>query len=598
MNEGFSDIWGACVEYYAAPTKQTWLIGEDIERRTGHVSLRSMSNPNVEAQPDTYGGTYWKTVNCTPTSTNDYCGVHTNSGVLNHWFYILTVGKVGTNDLGNAFSVTGIGIDKAAKIAFRTESVYLTSNSTYANARTYGIQAAKDLYGANSAEVIATTNAFYAVGLGAAYSGPTDNTAPTAPTNLVASGTTENSTNLSWSASTDNVGVTSYLVYQGSTQIGSTASTSFAVTGLLASTSYSFTVKAKDAAGNLSAVSNTATITTQTPAPDTLAPTAPVLSTSSTTTSSTVLSWSGATDNVGIVAYDVYMGATLLGSITATTYTSLGLTASTTYTYYVVAKDAAGNSSVSSNVVSVTTLTPVVYCNSIATNTTREKINKVTFGTINNTSTGASGYENFTNISTYAVPGTSYAITIKPAWTSTKYKEGYAVFIDFNGNGLFSDAGETVFVKAPTNSGSVSGTISIPATATLGSTRMRVSMKNNAIPTACETFTYGQVEDYTVTIALTSNGLDSISAQGFAMNTLSNSSEFDVAIFPNPVENNLHIRTSDKNVTYHVMNYLGQEVKHGLLEDDSIDVSVLEPGIYFLNIHSNQQVISKKFIKK
>jgi len=46
------------------------------------------------------------------------------------------------------------------------------------------------------------------------------------------------------------------------------------------------------------------------------------------------------------------------------------------------------------------------------------------------------------------------------------------------------------------------------------------------------------------------------------------------------------------------MNYLGQEVKNGFLEDDSIDVSVLEPGIYFLNIHSNQQVISKKFIKK
>jgi bacillolysin len=185
MNEGFSDIWGACVEYYAAPNKQTWLIGEDIERRTGHVSLRSMSNPNVELQPDTYGGTYWKTVNCTPTSTNDYCGVHTNSGVLNHWFYILTVGKSGTNDLGNAFSVTGIGIDKAAKIAFRTESVYLTSNSTYANARTYGIQAAIDLYGANSAEVIATTNAFYAVGIGTAYSGPADNIAPTTPTNLV-----------------------------------------------------------------------------------------------------------------------------------------------------------------------------------------------------------------------------------------------------------------------------------------------------------------------------------------------------------------------------------------------------------------------------
>ncbi|MCO6161957.1 M4 family metallopeptidase [Flavobacterium sp. NRK F7] len=172
LNEAFSDIWGAAVEYYAAPNKSTWLIGEDIERRSGHLALRSMSDPNSEGQPDTYGGTYWTNPNCgTPTQSNDYCGVHRNSGVLNHWFYILTVGKSGTNDIGNTYNVTGIGIDKAAKIAYRLESVYLSANSTFANARTYGIQAATDLYGAGSAEVIATTNAFYAVGVGAAYSG-------------------------------------------------------------------------------------------------------------------------------------------------------------------------------------------------------------------------------------------------------------------------------------------------------------------------------------------------------------------------------------------------------------------------------------------
>ncbi|MEJ7663624.1 MAG: M4 family metallopeptidase [Hymenobacter sp.] len=64
--------------------------------------------------------------------------------------------------------MAGITIDKAAKIAYRTESLYLTANSTYANARTYAIQSATDLYGAGSAEVTATTNAWYAVGVGAA----------------------------------------------------------------------------------------------------------------------------------------------------------------------------------------------------------------------------------------------------------------------------------------------------------------------------------------------------------------------------------------------------------------------------------------------
>ncbi|HLF52486.1 M4 family metallopeptidase [Flavobacterium sp.] len=171
MNEAFSDIWGACIEYFAAPTKSRWLIGEDIERRAGHLALRSMSNPKSEGQPDTYGGSYWVSqVRCRPRSANDYCGVHTNSGVLNHWFYILTEGKTGTNDKGSSYSITGIGIDKAARITYRLETIYLSANSTYANARTFGIQAATDLYGAGSPEVIATTNAFYAVGVGAAYS--------------------------------------------------------------------------------------------------------------------------------------------------------------------------------------------------------------------------------------------------------------------------------------------------------------------------------------------------------------------------------------------------------------------------------------------
>jgi Zn-dependent metalloprotease len=77
------------------------------------------------------------------TQANDYCGF-IQTAVLN-WFYILTIGKSGTNDIGNSYNVTGINIDKAAKIAYRLESVYLSANSTYANARTYGIQSATDL---------------------------------------------------------------------------------------------------------------------------------------------------------------------------------------------------------------------------------------------------------------------------------------------------------------------------------------------------------------------------------------------------------------------------------------------------------------------
>lgn len=170
MNEGFSDIWGACVEAFSglgAP-KNPWLIGEEIYPSAGY--LRSMSNPKSQGQPDTYLGTNWVDVSaaCTPSSGNDYCGVHTNSGVLNHWFYILTVGKNGVNDIGNSYNVTGIGFTDAQKIAYATE-LALTTNATFANARTASINASTTLFGACSAQTIAVTNAWYAVGVGAQF---------------------------------------------------------------------------------------------------------------------------------------------------------------------------------------------------------------------------------------------------------------------------------------------------------------------------------------------------------------------------------------------------------------------------------------------
>ncbi len=501
MNEGFSDIWAACVEYYAAPTKQPWLIGEDIEMRSGHVALRSMSNPNAEGQPDTYGGTYWINPSCTPTQTNDYCGVHTNSGVMNHWFYILSIGKSGTNDIGNAFNVTGITIDKAAKIAYRTEVNYLSANSTFANARTGSIQAATDLYGAGSAEVIATTNAWYAVGVGAAYAGSTDTTAPSTPASLVASGTTSSSTNLTWTASTDNVAVTGYNVYRGTTLVATVTTTSYVATGLTASTAYSFSVKAKDAANNLSA---------------------------------------------------------------------------------------------SSNVVNVTTLagSTVTYCASTSNSTADEKIARVVLGTINNPSTGNAGYENFTALSTNLTRGTANTITITPSWTSTVYSEGYAVWIDYNKNGLFTDAGELVYSKATSTATSASGSFTVPTTATVGTTRMRVSMKYNGVPTSCETLSYGQVEDYSVNI---------VAAAAISTITENNSNEIltTVSLYPNPTRDVLNIETnSTTKLSYSVINYLGQVVKSGSIENSSINVSNLNAGIYILEVNDGQKSVTKKFIKE
>lgn len=179
MNEGFSDIWGACVEHYGrtgsisgTPVSNVWAIGEDIISG----GLRSMSNPLSKGDPDTYLGTNWRTTadegTCVPDKdTNDYCGVHSNSGVLNHWFYILSAGKSGTNNapIPDTYNVTGIGMEKAAKIAYYAERDYLTPNSTFADARIATIAVASSLYCAISPEVVAVTNAWYAVNVGDQY---------------------------------------------------------------------------------------------------------------------------------------------------------------------------------------------------------------------------------------------------------------------------------------------------------------------------------------------------------------------------------------------------------------------------------------------
>ncbi|RPD48224.1 M4 family metallopeptidase [Paracnuella aquatica] len=168
LNEGFSDIWSACIEAYANLGKAPWLVGEELT--ADGYGLRTMQNPNAYGYPDTYGGNNWWTValgGCTNPNdqTNDYCGVHINSSVLNKWFYIITQGENGVNDLGSRYAVSGLGFGKSQDIAYLTE-LTLTPNSTFADARETSIAVAAFLYGACSNEVVQVTNAWFAVGVG------------------------------------------------------------------------------------------------------------------------------------------------------------------------------------------------------------------------------------------------------------------------------------------------------------------------------------------------------------------------------------------------------------------------------------------------
>ncbi|SDE46498.1 Por secretion system C-terminal sorting domain-containing protein [Ulvibacter litoralis] len=840
LNEGFSDIWGAAVEHYAKgngndanPDASIWLIGDEIDRRSGSVGLRSMSNPNARSQPDTYGGTYWINPNCgTPTNSNDYCGVHTNSGVLNFWFYLSVVGGSGTNDIGSAYNVSGIGMTKAAAISYRTINNYLSANSTFANARTGAIQSAIDLYGADSPEEIAVTNAWHAVGVGAAYGGggggsnycasastnvndeyisrvqlntinnasgaqfysdftsistdltegesytitvtptwtgstyaegysvwidyngdndfsdageqvwskaastntpnsgtftvptgtvgtatrmrvsmkyngiPTscetfnygevedytvnlggataDTEAPSVPASLTASGATQTTVDLAWNASTDNVGVTGYDVYQGTTNLGTVTGTTAQITGLTASTAYSFRVRAKDDAGNVSGYSNTATISTTgsgggsactggissfpysesfesglgawsqssaddidwtrdasgTPSSNTgpssgaagswylyVEASSPNYPSKSAILNSPCLDLSAVSAANFNFSYHMY-GANDMGSIAVEasddnggSWTSLWsesgnkgnswLSATIDLSAY-----AGGNvqlrfnrvtgttwqADIAIDNVSVTTgsggggTPPTGYCASNGNNTSDEYIQRVQVGSINNaTGASAGGYGDYTSISTN-LSGTN-TITITPAWTGTVYSEGYAVWIDYNRDGDFGDSGELVYSRSASTATSVSGSFTVPGSASAGPTRMRVSMKYNGIPTSCESFSYGEVEDYLVVLG-GSNPFNQ-GVMGGTNTTVLGATDAKLNLYPNPVQGTtLNVEVIGATATdYVVYNLVGQVVAKSAFEH-TIDVSLLQTGVYILQVNAGDEKFIERFVRE
>jgi len=147
---------------------------------------------------------------------------------------------------------------------------------------------------------------------------------------------------------------------------------------------------------------------------------------------------------------------------------------------------------------------PLNYCAVNATTSTCcEKIGLVTFGSINNASTSTNGYEDFTAISTNVSAGSSYPLNVTSGSFTSYSSDQVMVWIDFNQDGDFDDAGEDVLVTAESNS-PWAGTIAIPSGAYNGNTRMRIRMHDASLGanyTACGASSYGQVEDYTVSIS-------------------------------------------------------------------------------------------------
>ena len=406
INESMSDIFGKSVQFWSKPNDVNWVLSNDMD-----WEIRDMGNPNNDKQPDTYKGKYYLSGGLAYILDNG--GVHTNSGVGNYMFYLLVTGGSGTNDIGNSYSVSGIGLTKADAILYRTNTVYLVPSSKYADWRTACINAATDLYGANSNEVREVKNAWYAVGIGE----------------------------------------------------------------------------------------------------------------------------SGGTG--------------------------------------------------------------IAYCTSAGLSTANEYISKITFGSINNTSGDNGGYADFTSQSTTVTAGQSYTIKAQAGFTGSTRKEAWTLYIDYNGDGDFEDAGERVGSQVITSNKLLGKSFTIPATAKNGTTRMRIQMHSNTIITdPCATFNNGEVEDYSIKISGGSNFAQP--ASGESQSLISN-----ISVLPNPVASSVlrvnYTLVNKGNISFRLSDAAGQSsyaYKAGLQNKGAnnytiTNIASLHNGYYYLSIEQDNKIIGK-----
>lgn len=231
-------------------------------------------------------------------------------------------------------------------------------------------------------------------------------------------------------------------------------------------------------------------------------------------------------------------------------------------------------------------------------------ITNVSFGTINNTSTAQTGaaqaYEDFTSKSTELQAGNTYPISVKGP--SSTFPSDVVVFIDFNRNGNFDDAGESFYIGRlaaanPFNAFTINGSIAVPANTPAGATRMRV-LKNtniaaysdpnaaNSINMACDSgLRAGQTEDYTLNILASNLATSEVSKKTAGK------------IYPNPTSGSVTVKTEAGLEKYEVFNLTGQKLLEGTFS--TISMESLTAGTYLIKIYSkDKNTVIEKIIKK
>ncbi|HUS26098.1 MAG TPA: Ig-like domain-containing protein [Nevskiaceae bacterium] len=314
-------------------------------------------------------------LSCTPTGTGDNCAVNDTSAPT----VKITAPTDGATVTGmvnvNATATDESGGSGVSKVEFYVNNAIKSSDTAAPYSYSWDASAVANGTYSLTAKAYDVAGNISSTAISVAVKN-TDTQAPTVPTNVTAKADAFNKVTLTWKASTDNVGVSSYAILRNGSPLSPVLGTvtTFADTTVQASTAYQYQVIALDAANNSSAASTAASVTT--PAnttADTQPPSAPSNLTATAISASQInLSWSPSTDNVGVKDYDVYRAAgsgsaSKVGTVTPQsvptgspvnnilTYGDTGLSASTSYSYYIVAKDAAGNSSTKSTTATATT---------------------------------------------------------------------------------------------------------------------------------------------------------------------------------------------------------------------------------------------------
>jgi chitodextrinase len=370
------------------------------------------------------------------------------AGATNQYFYLdfrQPYGSYFDNFSSSDPAVTGVTIRVAADYSTRSQSWLVDTTpatTSYGDAPlAVGRTFSDPLSGVSITTVsVSTTGATVSISLGGGGTGA-DTQVPSAPTNLVASGTGTMTMGLSWTAATDNVGVAGYRVSRNGSQVATTTGTSWNDSGLTPATTYGYSVVAYDAAGNVSA----AAVASGTTAADTQAPSAPTnLVAQAASATSASLSWSAASDNVGVAGYKVLRDGTQVATLSGTSWTDGGLTAGGSYQYAVEAYDAAGNvggpATAAVTLSAGDTVAPTSPILTVTVNSRRQTKASWTASTDNVKVAGYRVYQN----------GVLVATTTRRSWSPTRVSGTFTYYVvAFDAAGNVSLPSNSVTVTVP-----------------------------------------------------------------------------------------------------------------------------------------------------